>query len=68
MSLTPPKFIQMLRKRDQDDLLARLRALADKWDTEGRQAEETQDYEEEIRATGWLGAAAELREVLDAHD
>ena len=31
-SLSPPKFVQMLRGRDQDDLLATLRVLADTWD------------------------------------
>lgn len=32
MSLSPPKFIQMLRRRDQDDLLVRLRALVSEWE------------------------------------
>lgn len=61
MSLTPPKFIQMLRKRDQDDLLARLRALADKWEQEAR------DWGPD-GANAMDAAASELREVLDAHD
>ena len=32
MSLSPPKFVQMLRKRDHDDLTARLREMANVWD------------------------------------
>lgn len=59
MALSPPKFIQMLRKRDQDDLLARLRALADDWESpEGKtnfSAKIGEDY------------AGELRKVIDLH-
>ena len=55
MSLTPPKFIQMLRKRDQDDLVERLRALADDWDSQSF----------DINSSG--KHAKELREVLDAY-
>lgn len=55
MSLSPPKFIQMLRRRDQDDLLARLRGLADKWDA----AAKTQGADYDLHSL-------QLREVLDS--
>lgn len=32
MSLSPPQFIKMLRRRDQDDLLVRLQALVSEWE------------------------------------
>lgn len=58
-SLSPPKFIKMLRNQDQHDLISALRALADEWeDPEGQTsfgAEIGKDY------------AKDLRKILDQH-
>lgn len=34
---TPPQFIARLRQRDHDSLAARMRALADEWDSAGEE-------------------------------
>lgn len=72
MSLTPPKFVKMLRSRDQDDLVSRLRALADGWDEEADRyriefppSADESSVRAHVKARVLESVAVEVRGILD---
>lgn len=71
MSFTPPKYVQKLRERDQDDLVAALRSLADQWNAEGKKMQEDHppsadetSVRADVRARVLFSTAMELRQLL----